>query len=93
MTDWVKCSEKLPDQNGEYLVVKSIFGMFNKIDLCMFALNLYEVDEFEFQYDKRPGWYDCDSETGYYEWTDITHWAELPEMPEGCDLNGRNESR
>ena len=78
---WVSVRDRLPDKDGEYLVVKSIMGMYNKIDVCAFTLNLHEADEFDFPDEDRPGWYEYDSETGYFEWTGITHWSELPELP------------
>ena len=81
--NWTKCTERLPDKGGEYLVVKSIMGVYNKIDVCGFSLNLHETDEFDFPDEDRPGWYECDAETGYFEWTRILYWAELPEMPAG----------
>ena len=86
--NWTKCTDRIPNKDGEYLVVKSIMGMFNKIDVCAFALNLHEIDEFDFPDEERPGWYEHDSETGYFEWTGITHWAELPTMPDGI-VEGR----
>lgn len=81
--NWTKCTERLPEKDGEYLVVKSIMGIFNKIDVCGFATNLHKKDEYDFPDEDRPGWYGCDSETGYYEWTGILYWAELPDMPDG----------
>lgn len=80
--NWTKCTERLPEKGGEYLVVKSIMGVYNKIDVCGFSLNLHETDEFDFPDEDRPGWYEHDSETGYFEWTGILYWAELPEMPD-----------
>ena len=80
--NWTKCTERLPDKGGEYLVVKSIMGVYNKIDVCGFSLNLHETDEFDFPDEDRPGWYECDAETGYFEWTGILYWAELPDMPD-----------
>ena len=79
---WTKCTEKMPDKDGDYLVVRSIMGMFNIINVCAFTMNLHEIDEFDFPDEERPGWYEHDSETGYFEWTGITHWAELPKMPD-----------
>lgn len=78
---WVSVRDRLPDKDGDYLVVKSIMGMYSKIDVCAFTMNLHEADEFDFPDEDRPGWYEYDSETGYFEWTGITHWAELPELP------------
>lgn len=79
---WTKCSEKLPSTDGDYLVVKSIMGIYDKIDVCKFTLNLHNLDEFDFPDEDRPGWCECDSETGYYEWTGIKYWSELPKMPD-----------
>lgn len=84
--NWIKCREQLPNKKGDYLVVKSIMGIYNKIDVCSFALNLHEIDEFDFPDEHRPGWYDCDSETGYFEWTGIIYWSELPNMPQEMEI-------
>lgn len=59
-------------------------GFYNKVDVCSFTRNLHKLDEFDFPTEKRPGWYEHDSETGYFEWTGILYWAELPEMPDEC---------
>ena len=82
--NWIICKEKLPDKDGAYLVVKSIMGYYYKVDVCNFTRNLHKLDEFDFPKEKRPGWYEYDSETGYFEWTDIVCWAELPELPNEC---------
>ena len=31
--NWIKCTEKLPNKDGDYLVVKSIMGFYNKVDV------------------------------------------------------------
>ena len=82
--NWIKCTEQLPKEDGDYLVVKSIMGFYNKVDVCSFTRNLHKLDAFDFPKEKRPGWYEHDSETGYFEWTGILYWAELPEMPNEC---------
>ena len=79
---WNKCSERLPEKSGSYLVVRSIMGMYNIIDVCSFAQNLHEFDEIDFEDENRPGWYEYDSEVGYFEWIGISHWSELPDMPD-----------
>ncbi len=78
---WNKYPDNPPSKKKEYLVVKNIFDLFQKIDVCAYSKNLYTVDKFAFPEEKRPGWYDYDSEYGYYEITNITHWTELPPMP------------
>ncbi len=79
--NWISVKDRLPEKNGQYLVVKVYFG-FKRIAVVNFATNLYAIDKYDFHDAQRPGWYDMDDEAGYYEWTGITHWAELPELPE-----------
>lgn len=86
--EWNKCTALLPKKDGEYLVVKSIFGMFSIIDVCKFTHSLHKVDKFNFPNEDRPGWYAYDDEYGYVEWSGITHWVELPELPSDLALCG-----
>ena len=51
-------------------------------DVVYFAENLYEVDEYDFPDDERPGWYYYDSEYGYLEKRDVRYWMPLPEVPD-----------
>jgi hypothetical protein len=78
--NWIKASDRLPNKNGKYLVVYEYFGR-RSIDVARFSTNLHKVDKYIFDTEKRPGWYESDSEVGYFERTSITHWAELPELP------------
>ena len=74
---WIPVSEKLP-QNGTYLVtVRSMVGV-PRIDIRSFAKDLNKVDEFDFPKHK-CGWYDYDSEYGYWEDTEVIAWMPLPE--------------
>ena len=78
--DWIKVKDRLPKKNGKYLVVYKYFD-YRSIDVVNFSTNLHKVDKYIFDTEKRPGWYEPDDETGYFERTSITHWAELPELP------------
>ena len=78
--NWIKTSDRLPNKNGQYLVVYKYFD-YRSIGVARFATNLNKVDKYIFGTEKRPGWYEPDDEVGYFERTLITHWAELPEMP------------
>ena len=78
--DWIKTSDTLPKKNGKYLVVYKFFD-YRNIGVVWFSTNLNKVDKYIFDTEKRPGWYELDDEVGYFERTDITHWAELPELP------------
>ena len=76
---WIPCSERLPEKNGDYLCCSS--GM--AIITCGFANELYKVDEWDFcDYkgkSKKRGFYDYDSEYGYYEVDNVVAWMPLPE--------------
>lgn len=89
---WIPVSERLPEKDGEYLVtVKPTFkNMRNYIKHCDFARNLYLVDEYDFV-DKKGavGFYEYDSEYGYYEMTEVIAWMPLPEPYKMC--GGDNE--
>lgn len=74
---WVSVSERLP-ADGTYLVtVERIAGVL-RIETKSFAKDLHKVDSFDFPKHK-SGWYDYDSEYGYYEDTNVIAWMFLPE--------------
>ncbi len=77
---WINYEKERPKKNGEYMVVKSFSG-YRKIDVVRYALDLTKVDDYTFT-KHRPGWYEWDDEYGYYERRNITHWSELPPLPE-----------
>ncbi|MCR4674062.1 MAG: DUF551 domain-containing protein [Lachnospiraceae bacterium] len=77
-TEWIPVSERLPDKGGQYLVTLH-FSTHDVIDVISYARNLYLVDEYDFSDKKRPGWFDYDSEYGYYERGDVIAWQPLPE--------------
>lgn len=80
MNEWISVKDKLPNKKGEYLCyVKSSFGNWMKI--ASFSTNLEKVDKYDFRGQQRSGWYSYDSEWGYIEHNDITHWMPLPKAP------------
>lgn len=82
--EWISVKEKLPKKNGKYLCCCG-----NKyIRLLGFARSLYSVDRYTFANEHRSGFYDYDSEYGYYEWSGVTHWMPLPELPKAGADNG-----
>lgn len=84
--EWTKY--KNPDKDGAYLCISGIGTMVYFRHILHFTHDLYQIDPYTFhkyRYKKkteRSGWYDIDSECGYYEITNICAWCELPEMPE-----------
>ena len=77
---WRNVKDELPKKNGRYLCYYKS-GYFSGIMICKFAINLEQVDKYDFCGDNRSGWYNYDSEYGYCECEDITHWMELPPDP------------
>lgn len=78
--EWINVKDRLPKKDGQYLVVYTFFD-YKSIGVVRFSHNLHEVDEYIFDEENRPGWYEPDDEVGYFERTTVTHWAKLPEFP------------
>ena len=81
-TKWNDCTKKLPEVQGKYLVVVDGYNGFRYQKIVNFSKNLHLLSKFDFPNQKRPGWCEMDSESGYYEVERVTHWMELPELPE-----------
>lgn len=85
---WVSVKGSYPPEDGKYLTfymlsTKPPIPWMRVLD---FAKDLYEVDRLDFENKKgKPGFYGCDSEYGYYEVDDVTHWMPLPEPPKEED--------
>lgn len=74
--------EGLPKKSGRYFTINKRFSN-TYFDITQFATDLYKVDSYDFHMRKgKSGWYDYDSEAGYYEVDNVVAWAELPEVPE-----------
>lgn len=77
---WIIASERLPEKGGDYFVTqKAVFPEHVYRSIASYAPNLYDVNEYEFKDKKRPGWYEYDSEWGYYEVDGVIAWMPLPE--------------
>lgn len=79
---WNKAENELPKKDGQYLC---LVKMFNYIGyrILSFAKDLSKVDKYDFENKHKSGFYDYDSEMGYYEYGDVIFWMELPELPKG----------
>lgn len=82
---WIPVSERLPTK-GKYLCLCDGDAKTSYIKICSFADNLYAVDEFDFyDYENVAGFFDYDSEYGYFRQNNVTHWMPLPEPPKECE--------
>lgn len=78
---WVSVKDRLPEKDGEYLV----YIDWRYCQLASFTTN--KPKEFTF-INAGYGWYDYDSDYGFYEVRRVTHWMPLPEPPEGVNKDG-----
>jgi hypothetical protein len=79
---WTLCKEKQPPQ-GRYLCVKQLFNGDFSYDVYSFTEDLSKVDKYDFPknlYKGIGGWFDYDSEIGYFQ-TSVYAWMPLPPAP------------
>lgn len=78
--DWIPCSERLPDDDGEYLITEKYSNAFPPIiSLVQFSNDLYKVDWHDFRDKKgKAGFYQYDSEWGYVEVSGVIAWQKTP---------------
>lgn len=81
---WIPAFEP-PEKDGRYFVAV-MPNFFSKPpeyyrSIASFTHNLEEVDDYDFRGKNRAGWYDYDSEYGYYELERVAYWMSLPKLP------------
>jgi len=86
---WILCKDKLPNKDGRYLVtaIHNYSKHINYVHICNFANKLSDIDDYEFEGEDRPGFFNYDSEYGYIEKQGVIAWQELPEPYEGVYEN------
>ena len=67
MTEWIKCSERLPNR-GDHVIY------YDYLD------NSVNCGYMSYITDSRRRWYSLDARDESKD-CDVTHWAELPEPP------------
>ena len=82
---WIPVSERLPDKDGDYLVVKKIFNNNIIQDVLSFAKDGRKVDKYDFHRGWKNVWHYYDSEWGHITVDSVTHWMPLPEPPKVTD--------
>lgn len=76
---WIPCNERQPEEGGEYLVTLRWSDYPNSVDTLHFTNDLSSVDEVGYAGEKRPGWYEYDSDYGCYEIDNVIAWMPHPE--------------
>lgn len=76
---WIPVSEKLPEEGGNYLTTILLSNNYPHVSIRSFTNNLYEVDDYAF-YDRKgiSGWFEYDSEYGFFEDENVIAWMPLP---------------
>ena len=84
---WISVKDHLPEKDGKVLIVIDLKTIPHKyiIEIAYFAKNLEEAEPFDFEGLNRPGFYWCNSEWGYFERWNVTHWMPLPSLPKRKD--------
>ena len=87
---WVSVKDRLPSDDGRYLVCNISYCNASAF-VASFSTCLENVGEYDFDGEKRPGWFSYDDEYGYYEIDGVTHWIPLPELPKENDTDGNSK--
>ena len=77
---WIPVTERLPDEDGKYLVFEQSSGR-TCTAVLRFAKDARKVDEYDFKGCWKNAWYEYDSEWGHYTVNSVTHWMPLPQQP------------
>lgn len=68
--EWIPCSERMPSEQGQYLVTISLYDNSTYVDVLHFHKGKF---------------YEIDSEWGNVEYDDVTAWMPLPKPWKGAD--------
>ena len=80
--EWIPVTERLPEEDGSYLVTIDRSGGRQVVNILWFAKDGETVDEYELA-EQKYVWYFYDSEYGYISTDSVTHWMPMPEPPKG----------
>ena len=80
--EWISVNDRLPQEDGSYLVTINSFNGRKYIDVRWFAKDGEIVDKYELAGQENV-WYYYDSEWGSISIDSVTHWMPLPLPPKG----------
>ena len=80
--EWISVDDRLPEEDGSYLVTTNSFGNRQSVKFRWFAKDGENVDAYDLA-GQKDVWYLYDSECGYVSINSVTHWMPLPEPPKG----------
>ena len=79
---WISVDDRLPEEDGSYLVTTNSFGDRQSVKLRWFAKDGENVDAYDLA-GQKDVWYLYDIECGYVPIDSVTHWMPLPDPPKG----------
>lgn len=79
--EWISVYDRLPQEDGAYLVTANDFGNSQRVKIRWFAKDGETVDKYDLAGQKYV-WYFYDSDCGYASTKSVTHWMPLPLAPE-----------
>ena len=77
---WISVEDRLPEEDGSYLVTTNSFGDRQSVKLRWFAKDGENVDAYDLA-GQKDVWYLYDIECGYVSIKTVTHWMPIPEPP------------
>ena len=80
--EWISVTERLPEEDKDYLVITNAFGRCSSVKIRSFAKDGETIDEYDLA-GKKYVWYFWSNEYGYVSTNSVTHWMPLPEPPKG----------
>lgn len=82
--DWHPYPKEKPTKDGVYITTVYIPGATkNVIRICSYSHDLHSVDSYDFKKGAGPGFYNYDSEYGYYSEINVIAWDYKPEPYKG----------
>ena len=82
--EWHPYPKETPPTDGVYITTVHIPGKTkNSVRLCGWSQNLYSLDNYTFTKTDGSGFYNYDSEYGYYPELNVIAWNYKPEPYEG----------
>lgn len=74
---WIPVTDRLPEEDGDYLTVNDC----NSVLQFTFFKDGKKTGNYDL-FGEKDIWCDYDSEYGFFQCLDITHWMPLPTPPE-----------
>ena len=80
--EWIPVKDRLPQEDGAYLVTTNSFGDRQSVKFRWFAKDGEMVDAYDLA-GQKDVWYLYDIECGYVSNKNVNHWMPLPQPTRG----------